>query len=284
MCFIEICLGWTFWNYSTFHNLVALQKPRLWVDNSSGEKAGPPEGLWTTSNFLIWRQDLRSNRFVWWSQRFFWGKFLCVCWILSPSARLRLDCPPLDRWGWSSVTGSQEPWWTGRQSQRWSSCRSLLKCWKRKWKIYWSGKKHKNILRGGSVATVPFASADFCVVLFQNCWVARPVHIISLYDDDTNIIMKMFWWSPPTCPWNPGSIHSCGSPSRLLSLNDKKVSLTFFTFMYLCFNKIIACSMCARSYLKLCGDYLFVWSIFKAGVKALWCTYIWFTIYSYIAI
>ena len=30
-------------------------------------------------------------------------------------------------------------------------------------------KKHKNILRGGSVATVPFASADFCVVLFQNC-------------------------------------------------------------------------------------------------------------------
>ena len=107
----------------------------------------------------------------------------------------------------------------------------------------------------------------------------------SLYDDDTNIIMKMFWWSPPTCPWHPGSIHSCGSPSRLLSLNDKKVSLTFFTFMYLCYcNKIIACSMCAWSYLKLCGDYLFVWSIFKAGVKALWCTYIWFTIYSYIAI
>ena len=29
-----------FWKYSTFHNLVALQKPSLWVENSSREKAG----------------------------------------------------------------------------------------------------------------------------------------------------------------------------------------------------------------------------------------------------
>ena len=113
-----------FWNYSTFHNLVALQEPRHWVDNSSREKEGTHQTAFGQPQ-IIWRQHLWDRPvFFRWSQRvFFWEKFLCVCWNLSSSARLRFFCPPVDgQMGGPSVSGSQGPWWTGRRSQRWTSC------------------------------------------------------------------------------------------------------------------------------------------------------------------
>ena len=117
-------LRMNFWNYSTFHNLVALQEPMHWVDNSSREKEGTHQTAFGQPQ-IIWRQHLWDRPvFFRWSQRvFFWEKFLCVCWNLSSSARLRFFCPPVDgQMGGPSVSGSQGPWWTGRRSQRWTSC------------------------------------------------------------------------------------------------------------------------------------------------------------------
>ena len=94
----------------------------------------------------------------------------------------------------------------------------------------WQDYKNMMILRGGRVAAIRVASADVCVVLFQNCWVALPVvsydHI--WWFDDYNAMMT--WWyydyDIKTSPSRPWSIHSSGSLSHLHGLSTKKSQKT----------------------------------------------------------
>ena len=73
-------LRMNFWNYSTFHNLVALQEPRHWVDNSSREKEGTHQTAFGQPQ-IIWRQHLwdRPVFFPVVTASFFLGKvFVCL--------------------------------------------------------------------------------------------------------------------------------------------------------------------------------------------------------------
>ena len=95
------------------------------------------------------------------------------------------------------------------------------------------------ILRGGRVAAILIvASAHICVVLLQDCWVARPVdHMVIWWFDDLSIYM-MIWWRDVTmlCWWYKDlSLSSLIHPQLRITLSSPRTERQTFKF----FNSIV---------------------------------------------